>query len=255
MDKGYRVRVIGGAIVLFLVICAGFFLYEQWARQRFDASMGARPVPPAPEEMGRRDISVAPTSPVTTAETLETSSEPESADTELPEAETDKVEEASFQEFLALLDELDKAEVEALLEELTTDVADDSLADDASQAPSAEVSAESPRFMVMDLIESGVATLEVLVVLVEATLDLLPETEQERYQGMLEKLQTLHATGGAVGVVPMPQGTKGLIFFDKAPSTLNSLSGSTSENRSVIMLRIEGEEDIIVQPEDATIVE
>lgn len=254
MDKGYRVRVIGGAIVLFLVICAGFFLYEQWARQRFDASMDARPGPSAPEEMVRRDISVSPTSPVTTAETLETPSEPESADTELPEA--DKVEAASLQEFLALLDELDKAEVEALLEELTTDVADDSLADDASQAPSAEVSAESPRFMVMDLIESGVATLEVLVVLVEATLDLLPETEQEKYQGMLEKLQTLHATGGAVGVVPMPQGTKGLVFFDKAPSTfLNSLAGSTSENRSVMMLRIEGEEDIIVEPEDATIVE
>lgn len=110
--------------------------------------------------------------------------------------------------------------------------------------------------MVMDLIESGIATLEALVVLVEATLELLPETERGRYQGMLEKLQTLHATGGAVGVVPMQQGTKVLVFFDKAPSTfLNSLSGSTSENRSVMMLRIEGEEDIIVEAEDATIVE
>lgn len=54
----------------------------------------------------------------------------------------------------------------------------------------------------------------------------------------------------------MPQGTKVLVFFDKAPSTfLNALAGSTSENRSVMMLRIEGEEDIIVEPEDATIVE
>ena len=57
MDRCYTLKVIGGALILTLLLCAGIHFYAKWEYQRFAEELGEAPTFDASPEtcLGARD--------------------------------------------------------------------------------------------------------------------------------------------------------------------------------------------------------
>ncbi len=127
--------------------------------------------------------------------------------------------EAAFDEFLAYLDELEQKEFDALLENLeiadvgekgvNTETEEESeelgaVVDQESEEEQEEVDDDiedvNPSRMVVDMIESGVASLDSLIYLMEESSESMPEVVRDRFEPVLGTLRIMQENGGRVVV-------------------------------------------------------
>lgn len=129
--------------------------------------------------------------------------------------------EAAFDDFLSYLDELEQKEFDALLENLEiANVGEKGLnteTEEESEELGAVVDQESeeqeeqeevdddienanPSRMVVDMIESGVASLDSLIYLMEESSEGMPEVVRDRFEPVLGTLRTMQENGGRVVV-------------------------------------------------------
>ncbi len=221
----YTVKFIGGVLILTLVICTGIFLYARRTHQRFTESLST-----PPQKVVKTDIPVEQPSPVVTTISPQTAFEPDNAGTEsaaVEYEETEKPDEASLEEFLALLDRLEIEELAEIAEVLDIKDADGNPLADLLQEPASDSSEVRPSVDVFELIESGVASLADLIDLMDAALEVVPEIRREAHQSLLESLRTLHATGGGVMVGSTPSGGKFLLLMP--PTLMSQISNKNSK--------------------------
>ena len=198
MDRNYTISVIGGALGLLLVICGGFVLYEHWARQRFEASL-----PPAPQTMiteNTENLDRQPPSSVTTAKP-ETQSEQEMPSPDIDAVEPDASETQSEEAALldgALLDMFEEQALSALRE--SVDITDEELNNEELVQAIEEEYGHSPEVDVMsdvmDRIQTGTATLDDLINMIEVSIAITPGDWQPLSQ-VLEILLVAKDNGGA----------------------------------------------------------
>ena len=180
MDRNYTISVIGGALGLLLVICGGFVLYERWARQRFDASL-----PPAPQTViteNTENFDRQPPSSVTTTK-HETQSEREMPAPDIeavePDAHETQTEEAAALDD-ALLDMFEEQALSALRE--SVDITDEELNNEELVEAIEEEYGHSPEVDVMsdvmDKIQTGTATLDDLINMIEVSIAIAPGGSQ-----------------------------------------------------------------------------
>ena len=60
MKMQYNLQVIGGALILTVIICAGFLIYAQWDLKRFEDSLGEPPKLETPPEAVAAPADVSP---------------------------------------------------------------------------------------------------------------------------------------------------------------------------------------------------
>lgn len=199
MDRNYTISVIGGAVGLLLVICGGFVLYEHWARQRFDATL-----PPAPQTViaeNTENLDSQPSSSVTTAKP-DTQSEQgmptpdiDAVEPDTPETQTE--ESAVLDD--ALLDMFEEQALSALRE--SVDITDEELNNEELVAAIEEEYGHSPEVDVvsdvMDRIQTGTATLDDLVDMIEVSITIAPGDSQG-VQQVLAALRAARDSGATV---------------------------------------------------------
>ncbi|RKU31785.1 hypothetical protein C6497_01130 [Candidatus Poribacteria bacterium] len=131
--------------------------------------------------------------------------------------------EAAIDEFLAYLDELEQKEFDAILENLDftnldqesneteneTESEDIGTGIDQASAQQEEQDQQeedddiedmNPSRMVVDMIESGVASLDSLIYLMEESSETMPEVVRDRFEPVLGTLRTMQVNGGRVVV-------------------------------------------------------
>ena len=199
MDRNYTISVIGGALGLLLVICGGFVLYEHWARQQFDASL-----PPAPQTViteNTENLDKQPPSSVTTAkpETLSQQEMP-SPDIEMEEPDAPEIQTAETAALDdALLDMFEEQALSALRE--SVDITDEELNNEELVEAIEEEYGHSPEVDVMsdvmDKIQTGTATLDDLIDMIEVSIAIAPGGSQGGQQ-VLEILRAALDSGATV---------------------------------------------------------
>lgn len=130
--------------------------------------------------------------------------------------------EAAIDEFLSYLDELELKEFDAILENLDiTDLEEESIdtenetesemltttIDQVSEQQAEREGQEdddiedvNPSRIVVDMIESGVASLDSLINLMEESSEVMPEVVRDRFEPVLGTLRTMQVNGGRVVV-------------------------------------------------------
>lgn len=201
MIKQYSWKHVALAIGLTIALCAGIFLYNQWDLSRFKKSLGDDTTQTLPEEQSDKTTPNETSQPISTQPESDEGKEEsnvEHEEKEVADSEEKDEEDASFYDFLNFLDELSAEEFANLLESLD-------LEDDEKEAIAELVDQESeiaedvhPSSMIIDFMESGVASLAALIELMEETTTLMPEGVQERYASTLSTLHTMQVNGGGL---------------------------------------------------------
>ncbi len=218
MIKKYNWKYFAVAATLTIMICVGVFLYNRWDIHRFNESLGKDSTQVLYKQESTEEVAEQTVSEMTFREganTLETSKQ------QKPELKTadkgvEDTKDASFEDFLGFLDELDDEELAALLASLDLTDAEKGAFGEILQQQSENTAKADPSSMVVEMIESGVATLAGLIDLMEASTSTMSESGQERFQPVLEQLQTLHANGGKLAVYRPPDNPSGwyLIYLN-----------------------------------------
>lgn len=226
MDRNYTISVIGGALGLLLVICGGFVLYEHWARQRFDASL-----PPAPQENTENLDRQPPSSVMTTKPDTQSEQAMLAPDIEAeePDAHETQTEEAAALDN-ALLDMFEEQALSALRE--SVDITDEELNNEELVAAIEEEYGHSPEVDVvsdvMDKVQTGTATLDDLIDMIEVSITIAPGDWQPLSQ-VLEILLVAKHSGGATVMmlkdVPGGLPSSGQAILIGTPDMKNRLEG------------------------------
>ena len=206
MNTQYTFKVIGGALILWILIGAGFFTYLQWDLRRFKASLEELPeLATSPEPVSPRDIATTERSGhLTPSMTVETErleyqmSELNGLDMEPKELWLDKTDTWEFDWFDWEIDELFPSEVELpdlVSGEPVEGVAYTHLKRDISSFPDllkaaygdsedVDVVAE-----VLTRSEAGTATRDDAISIAEALLRIIPEDQYENRRSVMKFLE------------------------------------------------------------------
>lgn len=228
MIKQYSWKHLCIASFLTIALCVGFLFYNKWDVSRFKKSLNEESAPilqkQETEKIVRDETSQHPTT-LTSSETddrIEKSSFQESglknSETEVVDSEEKDGLTVSINDFLDFLDDLEVEEMATLIESLDWE-------DDEKEAFSELTEQESeitediqPSYRIIDMIESGVTSLADLIELMEETKTVLPENVQERFEPVLQTLQTMQANGGALIFHRLPADTDNFMLYWINPS-------------------------------------
>lgn len=288
MIKIYTWKHLGIAAVLTVALCMGILSYSKWEVNRFTDSLEKvdpntlnqhprilnKPIEKIQKNPNlRTDTDSLEESEIVDKEELNTESEEEFNETlvddslnETPEGLEDQ--EAAFDEFLTYLDELEQNEFEALLKNLDiTDLDEEGINSETEEEPEDLVSAidqesereeeqeeddiedVNPSRIIVDMIESGVASLDNLIDLMEESSSVMPEVVRDRFEPVLGTLRIMQDNGGRVVVHrPSEDPSDWMLLF------INP-SRSTRSTRSPIRSRGEGRVEFVpVNPRDRYII-
>ena len=288
MIKIYTWKHLGIAAVLTVALCMGILSYSKWEVNRFTDSLEKvdpntlnqhprilnKPIEKIQKNPNlRTDTDSLEESEIVDKEELNTESEEEFNETlvddslnETPEGLEDQ--EAAFDEFLTYLDELEQNEFEALLKNLDiTDLDEEGINSETEEDPEDLVSAidqesereeeqeeddiedVNPSRIIVDMIESGVASLDNLIDLMEESSSVMPEVVRDRFEPVLGTLRIMQDNGGRVVVHrPSEDPSDWMLLF------INP-SRSTRSTRSPIRSRGEGRVEFVpVNPRDRYII-
>ncbi len=185
MNVKYDWKHLGVAVILTIALCVGILLYNRWDTQRFRESLGEPQIHTSKKDESLENLAEQ-TSPGTTtlpeaSEEVETSKQ-QKTKPEIVDKEAEGANDASFEDFLGFLDELEDEYLAILLENLNLTDAEKDAFTEILQQQSENTPEVHPSTMVVDMIESGVATLAGLIELMEASVSTMSESEQERFQ-------------------------------------------------------------------------
>lgn len=288
MIKIYTWKHLGIAAVLTVALCMGILSYSKWEVNRFTDSLEKvdpntlnqhprilnKPIEKIQKNPKlRTDTESLEESEIVDKEELNTESEEEFNETlvddslnETPEGLEDQ--EAAFDEFLTYLDELEQNEFDALLKNLDiTDLDEEGINSETEEESEDLVSAidqesereeeqeeddiedVNPSRIIVDMIESGVASLDNLIDLMEESSSVMPEVVRDRFEPVLGTLRIMQDNGGRVVVHrPSEDPSDWMLLF------INP-SRSTRSTRSPIRSRGEGRVEFVpVNPRDRYII-
>lgn len=213
MDKSYTLKVIGCALILTLLLCAGIHFYAKWEYQRFAEELGeaptfdASPEPVSAREMLPKAMSEEPVQPAPVAfEPLEVNElTPETSEPELLDLETEEplfgLED--FPPLDAELEELSLDEVEfpAFPDEVPVEMVDAGIPARGYSDPSSLADpfrttygdAEEVDIITEVLRRSGdgTATVDDIVYMTEALLRITPADQPEVRESLINTLSEL----------------------------------------------------------------
>lgn len=217
MIKQYSWKHIGVASVLTIAVCVGFFLYSQWDITRFRESL---------EENTTQSPQILQTDQVTSTETHQqttksTTSESYSKNKEIKvgDYEVKDEKEADFYDFLDFIDQLEEEEVAKLIENLDLEEDEKKAIADLTQQESDVSEDIHPSNMIVDLMESGVASLADLIEVMEESKNVMPEDIQQKFEPVLHTLREMQQNGGSL-IFHRPPGAGGnymLVFINPSP--------------------------------------
>lgn len=287
MIKIYTWKHLGIAAVLTVALCMGILSYSKWEVNRFTDSLEKvdpntlnqhprilnKPIEKIQKNPKlRTDTESLEESEIVDKEELNTESEEEFNETlvddslnETPEGLEDQ--EAAFDEFLTYLDELEQNEFDALLKNLDiTDLDEEGINSETEEDSEDLVSAidqesereeqeeddiedVNPSRIIVDMIESGVASLDNLIDLMEESSSVMPEVVRDRFEPVLGTLRIMQDNGGRVVVHrPSEDPSDWMLLF------INP-SRSTRSTRFPIRSRGEGRVEFVpVNPRDRYII-
>ena len=213
MDRDYTLKVIGGALILTLLLCAGIHFYAKWEYQRFAEELGeaptfdASPEPVSAREMLPKVMSEEPVPPAPVEfKPLEVNElTPETSEPEPLELET---EEPLFGlEDLPPLDaeleelSLDEVEFPSFPDEVPVEMVDAGIPARGYSDPSSLVNAFRTTYGDVEEVDiitevlrrsgDGTATVDDIVYMTEALLRITPADQLEVRQSLINTLSEL----------------------------------------------------------------
>ena len=200
MIKQYSWKHLGIAIGLTVILCVGFFIYNQWDLARFRKSF-VEETPQESEKQQSEKTVPGETSQQPTLTPSETGNGAERSSPHEPDSENSEekdVKEADFYDFLDFLDELETEEIAKLIESLDLEDDEKEALSEFTEQKSENTENIHPSSMIVDLMESGVASLADLIDLMEESKTVLPESAQERFEPTLQLLRTMQTNGGGL---------------------------------------------------------
>ena len=229
MIKQYSWKHLAIACGLTIVLCVGIFLFNQWDVLRFKKTLGEYPDQNSKTQQTEKKKPDNPQqeSTLTSSETDENveKSTQQKSNTENRESETSKNEDedmkdANFYDLLDFLDELNEEEFAKLIESLDLEEEEKKAFTELS-TPNAETTEDvHPSSTIVNLMESGVASLAGLIELMEETTTLMPGAMQERYSKTLGTLREMQVNGGGLIFHRPPENPDGwmLMWINPSPS-------------------------------------
>ena len=144
----------------------------------------------------------------------------EDKESEVSDNEDEDVKDANFYDLFDFLDELDEEEFAKLIESLDLEDEEKKALAELAEQKSETTEDVHPSSMIIDLMESGVASLAGLIELMEESTTLMPESMQERYSNTLGTLREMQVNGGGLIFHRPPDNSSGvmLIYINPSPS-------------------------------------
>ncbi len=190
------------------MLSAGFWIFSQWNLIRFRKSIEVDTTQTSEKLQSEKKVTDETSQQPTTItpseidddaeksipqETNDENNEKEAIDS--PEKD---VEDASFYDFLDFLDELDEEEFAKLIESLDLEDDEKEVIEEVTEKKS-EISEDiHPSSMIVNFMESGVASLAGLIELMEESKTVMPEGVQERFASTLSTLRAMQVNGGGL---------------------------------------------------------
>ncbi len=230
MIKQYSWKHLAIACGLTIVLCVGIFLFNQWDVLRFKKSLGEYPDQNSQTQQTEKrkpDNSPQTESTLTSSETDENvektipqASNTENKESEVSDNQDEDAKDANIYDLFDFLDELDDEEFAKLIESLDLEEEEKKVLTELAEQKTETPEDIHPSSMIVDLMESGVASLAGLIELMEESTTLMPEAMQERFSKTLGTLQEMQVNGGGLIFHRPPENPSGwtLIFINPSPS-------------------------------------
>lgn len=230
MIKQYSWKHLAIACGLTIVLCVGIFLFNQWDVLRFKKSLGEYPDQNSQAQQAKKKIpdkSSQQESTLTSSDTDESvdestqqESNTENIESEVSDNQDEGVKDANFYDLLDFLDELNEEEFAKLIESLDLEEEEKKALTELTEPTSETTETVHPSSTIVDLMESGVASLAGLIELMEETTTLMPEAMLERYSKTLGTLREMQVNGGGLIFHRPPDNPDGwmLVFINPSPS-------------------------------------
>lgn len=227
MIKQYSWKHLGIAFVLTIALCVGVFLYNQWDLTRFRKKLVEGTTHTSQKQQSEKSDETSQPTILTPSEkgrsneeAILNESDSENNGIEVDGNEEKDVDEATFYDFLDFLDELDKEEFATFIDSLDLEDNEKEALSKLTEQESESTKDIHPSNMIVDLMESGVASLAGLIELMEESKTVLPENVQQRFEPVLQTLRTMQENGGALIFHRPPADTSNfmLYFINPSPS-------------------------------------
>lgn len=206
MNTQYTFKVIGGALILWILIGAGFFAYLEWDLKRFKASLEELPgLAISPEPVSQREIATTERSSYITPSTIVEAERLEYQLSELKESDMEPEElwldEADMWEFDWEIDELSPSEVELPdlvsgepVEGVAYTYPERGISSFPDLLKSAYGDSEDADLVdeVLTRLEAGTATRDDAISMAEALLRIIPEDQYENRQSVAKFLEDIY---------------------------------------------------------------
>ena len=205
----------GLALFLTIVICLGFMIYNQWDILRFKQSLEEDTT------QSPKTIQTKAQPGTTQKQTKLTPSESDSQNNKIKveDNENNDEKDANLYDFLDYLDQLEEEEVVKLIENLDLDDDEKKVIAELAK-PDPDLTEDfRPSNMIVDLMESGVASLSDLIEIMEESSTVLPDNVQHRFEPVLHTLREMKQNGGHL-IFHRPPDTSNymLIMINPTPS-------------------------------------
>lgn len=229
MIEQFNWKHIAIASSLTIALCVGFFLYNQWDVSRFRESLNDSSTPIIENRQTEKNIHNE------TEVSIEKATHPKS-DTEkpeeVPENEDTNMKDADFYDFLDYLDELDEEEIAQLFENLDLEEDEKETLTELAEENAENTEGIHPSSMIVNMMESGVASLAGLIELMEESTNIMPESVQERFIPVLNTLQEMEVNGGGLIFHRPPENPDNymLIYINPRPSQRDRGFSITDDN-------------------------
>ena len=217
MIKQFSWKHIGIASLLTIALCVGLFLYNQWDITRFKKSL-EEDTEQTPQKQQSEKIEPIDTKQQTTL--TPTESAYENTEIEVSDNEDTNMKDADFYDFLDYLDELEAEELAKLFENLDLEEDEKEALTELTEQDAENTEDIQPSSMIVNMMESGVASLAGLIELMEESTNVMSENGQERFAPVLNTLREMQVNGG--GLIfhrpPADSGNYMLFFINPSPS-------------------------------------
>ena len=230
MIKQYSWKHLAMASILTIVLCVVIFLFNRWDVLRFKKPLGEYPDQNSQTQQTEKK---KPDNPLQQESTLTSTKTEENVEktnpqelnidnkeSEVSHNEDEDVKDANFYDLFDFLDELGEEEFAKLIESLDLEEEEKKALTELAEPNSETTEDVHPSSMIIDLMESGVASLAGLIELMEESTTLMPESMQERYSNTLSTLKEMQVNGGGLIFHRPPENPSGwmLMFINPSPS-------------------------------------
>ncbi len=229
MIKQISLKHLGIILGIAIVLSAGFWFFSQWNLNRFRKSIETDTTQTSEkkvtDETSQQPTTITPSEIDDDAEkSIPQETDDENNEKEVVDNPEKDVEDASFYDFLDFLDELDEEEFAKLIESLDLEDDEKEAIEEVAEKKSEIAEDIHPSSMIVNFMESGVASLADLIALMEEATTVMPESVQEKFKPVMQTLQAMQTNGGGLIFHRPPEGSNFmLVFINPSPSEVEQM--------------------------------